>query len=212
MPIRWQTFFFFFLIWGIQKKHSAYFSPFMWSMWFFWEVYLFDCTGNHHPLRSGPEHKLPRVLPPQYDLLNQHPPVRRVTIFVQNLRRHSFNEQSFSNNKRWKSFSPRFNFEDLIFWGISNFQSQVGEWGRGSHYPWDEKKAPGEETVGEGRAVLWGEDKHHKNCKCCPRHSLFKGHNVIVDIVVLNCQKWNQGLKCQVSGHKWLGSLFEGVL
>ena len=22
--------------------------------------------------------------------------------------------------------------------------------------------------------------KHRKNCKCCPRHSLFKGHNVIV--------------------------------
>ena len=29
--------------------------------------------------------------------------------------------------------------------------------------------------------------KHRKNCECCPHHSLFKGHNVIVNIVVLNC-------------------------
>ena len=43
--------------------------------------------------------------------------------------------------------------------------------------------------------------KHCKNCKCCPRHSLFKGHKVIVDIVVLNCQQCNQCLKCQVSSH-----------
>ena len=48
--------------------------------------------------------------------------------------------------------------------------------------------------------------KHHKNCECCPRHSLFKGHKVIVestinnvDIVVLNCQQCNQCLKCQVT-------------
>ena len=34
--------------------------------------------------------------------------------------------------------------------------------------------------------------KHCKNWECCPRHSLFKGHNVIVNIVVLNCQKQNQ--------------------
>ena len=27
--------------------------------------------------------------------------------------------------------------------------------------------------------------KHRKNCECCPRHSLFKGHNVNVNIVVL---------------------------
>ena len=52
--------------------------------------------------------------------------------------------------------------------------------------------------------------KHHKSCECCPRHSLFKGHNVIVNIVVLNCQKCDQCLKCQVSGHKSLGLLFEG--
>ena len=31
--------------------------------------------------------------------------------------------------------------------------------------------------------------KHGKNCECCPRHSLFKGHKVIVNIVVLNCQQ-----------------------
>ena len=41
--------------------------------------------------------------------------------------------------------------------------------------------------------------KHRKNCECCPRHSLFKGHNVIVNIVVLNCQKCNQCLKCQLT-------------
>ena len=102
-------------------------------MWF-WEVYLFDCTGSHHPLRSGPEHKLPRVLPPQYDLLNQYPPVWRVTIFVQNLRRHSFNEQSFSNNDKTR-FPPWINFEDLILWGISNLQSQVGGVGKGEPLP-----------------------------------------------------------------------------
>ena len=27
--------------------------------------------------------------------------------------------------------------------------------------------------------------KHRKNCKCCPCHTLFKGHKVIVYIVVL---------------------------
>ena len=54
--------------------------------------------------------------------------------------------------------------------------------------------------------------KHRKNCECCPRHSLFKGHNVIANIVVLNCQKCNQCLKCQVSGHKCLGLIFESVL
>ena len=52
--------------------------------------------------------------------------------------------------------------------------------------------------------------KHRKNCECCPRHSVFKGHNEIVNIVVLNCQKCNQCLKCQVSAHKSLGLLFEG--
>ena len=40
------------------------------------------------------------------------------------------------------------------------------------------------------------------------RHSLFKGHNVIGNIVVLNCQQCNQCLKCQVSGHKSLGLLW----
>ena len=54
--------------------------------------------------------------------------------------------------------------------------------------------------------------KHRKNCECCPRHSLFKGHNVIVDIVVLNCQKCIQCHKCQVSCHKSLGLLFEEVV
>ena len=45
-------------------------------------------------------------------------------------------------------------------------------------------------------------DKHRKNCECCPRHSLFKSHTVIVYYVVLNCQQSNQCLKCQVSGHR----------
>ena len=49
--------------------------------------------------------------------------------------------------------------------------------------------------------------KHRKTCECCPRHSLFKGHNVNVNIVVLNCQKCDQCLKCQVSSHKSLGLL-----
>ena len=41
--------------------------------------------------------------------------------------------------------------------------------------------------------------KHRKNCECCPLHSLFKGHNVNFNIVVLNCQKCNQCLRSQVS-------------
>ena len=53
-------------------------------------------------------------------------------------------------------------------------------------------------------------DKHRKNCECCRHHSLFKGHNVNINIVVLNYQKWNQCLKCQVSGYKSLGLLFDG--
>ena len=40
--------------------------------------------------------------------------------------------------------------------------------------------------------------KHRKNCECCCHHSLFKGHKVIVNNVVLNCQQCNQCLKCQV--------------
>ena len=44
--------------------------------------------------------------------------------------------------------------------------------------------------------------KHHKNCECCPYHSLFKGHKVVVNNVFLNSQQCNQCLKCQVSGHK----------
>ena len=44
--------------------------------------------------------------------------------------------------------------------------------------------------------------KHRKNCECCHHHSVFKGHNVIVHILVLNCQKCNQRLKSQISGHK----------
>ena len=38
--------------------------------------------------------------------------------------------------------------------------------------------------------------KHRNNRECCP---VAQGHNVIVHIVVLNCQKCNQCLKCQVS-------------
>ena len=45
-------------------------------------------------------------------------------------------------------------------------------------------------------AVKANSIKHRKNCECCHHHSLFKGHNVIVHIVVLNCQKCNQCLKC----------------
>ena len=61
------------------------------------------------------------------------------------------------------------------------------------------------------KCVIW-KSKHRKNCECCPRHPLIKGHNVIVNIVVLNCQKNNQCLKSQVSGHKYRGLPFEGVL
>ena len=33
----------------------------------------------------------------------------------------------------------------------------------------------------------------------CPRHSLFKGHKVIVNNVVLNCQQFNQCLNLATS-------------
>ena len=63
---------------------------------------------------------------------------------------------------------------------------------------------------------LWtnaaNQNLNRKNCECCPRHSLFKGHNEIVDIVVLNCKKCIQWHKCQVSGNKFLGLLFEEVV
>ena len=39
---------------------------------------------------------------------------------------------------------------------------------------------------------MWPKIKHRKNCECCPCPSLFKGHKVIVSIVVLNCQQCNQ--------------------
>ena len=45
-----------------------------------------------------------------------------------------------------------------------------------------------------------------------PCHSFFKGHNVIVNTFVHNCQKCNQCLKCQVSGHKSSQSLFANSL
>ena len=49
--------------------------------------------------------------------------------------------------------------------------------------------------------LWWYLLKDRKNCECCHK-SAFKGHNVIVHIVVLNCQKCNQCPKCQVSGNK----------
>ena len=51
--------------------------------------------------------------------------------------------------------------------------------------------------------------KHRKNCECCHHHSVFKGHNAIVHIVVLNCQECNQCLKCQVSGHKKIPKIWK---
>ena len=43
-------------------------------------------------------------------------------------------------------------------------------------------------------------EKHRKNYECCPRHSLFKSHNVIFNMVFLNFQKCNQCFDCLVSG------------
>ena len=51
--------------------------------------------------------------------------------------------------------------------------------------------------------------KHRKNCECCHHHSLFKGHNVNVTTVVLNCQKCNQCHKCQVSGFLNVMKIFQ---
>ena len=69
---------------------------------------------------------------------------------------------TYCNDKHIASIGNWINLKDLMIWGISNFRSQVGEWGRGSHCPRDEKKALWEETVGEGRSVSWGEDRHTK--------------------------------------------------
>ena len=41
--------------------------------------------------------------------------------------------------------------------------------------------------------------------------TLYSRVTMIVNIVVLNCQKCNQCLKCQISAHKSIGLLFEGV-
>ena len=38
--------------------------------------------------------------------------------------------------------------------------------------------------------------KHRNNCECCHHHSVFKGHNAIVHIVVLNCQKCKEVINC----------------
>ena len=37
--------------------------------------------------------------------------------------------------------------------------------GKGSHYPGEEKKAPGEEIVGERRAVLWANKFNTRGAK-----------------------------------------------
>ena len=76
----------------------------------------------------------------------------------------------------------------------------------------DDERTNKRQTVKIELLSQWKLEAEFRNCECCPRHSLFKGHNVNVNIVVLNCQKCNQCLKCQVSGHKSLGLLFEGVL
>ena len=69
--------------------------------------------------------------------------------------------------------------------------------------------AGGELLAEQLQSVKWAKDNLPENIERIanvPRHSFFKGHNVNVNIVVLNCQK------CQVSGLKSLGLLFEGVL
>ena len=44
--------------------------------------------------------------------------------------------------------------------------------------------------------------KHRKNSKCCHHHSVFKCHNIIFHIVVLNCQMCYLCLMFQVTGHQ----------
>ena len=72
----------------------------------------------------------------------------------------------------------------------------------GAGTPWSETY-----NVCHSSAPWWGWlwckwEKHRKNCECCHHHSLFKGHNVIVHIVVFNCQKCNQCLNSQVSSFR----------
>ena len=79
-----------------------------------------------------------------------------------------------------------------------SLDTAAGENGRGearsqgvpSSLPYtNQSKKPDNQLLGE--PII----KHRKNCVCCPCHSLFKGHKVIVNIVVLNRQQCNQCLK-----------------
>ena len=85
-------------------------------------------------------------------------------------------------------------------------------WGKYKpHYLFLPEPNPAYQPIGTVRSLNSFQlyKKQRKNCECCPRYSLFKGHNVIVNIVVLNCRNCQ---KCQVWGHKSPGLLFDGVV
>ena len=112
------------------------------------------------------------------------------------------------------SWSPKIQPSNLAGPSISPKETLCFSW-TSLHRPFEWiQTSLGSPFLIETSQLCWrsSEEKHRKNCECCPRHSLIRGHNVIVNIVVLNCQKCNQCLKCQVSYHKSLGLFFEGVL
>ena len=108
------------------------------------------------------------------------------------------------NESKWSKLWSMIKFPNLTYWRET----------QASHPWWPPRSRPGGCSRGGSRRCSWSsrasfksmlsarKSKHRKNCECCHHHSLFKGHNVIVHIVVLNCQKCNQCLKCHVSGHK----------
>ena len=91
----------------------------------------------------------------------------------------------------WASFKKITGHNFIFYW--ASFQHLFGGFGRvsiprtlaaGFH-----KRVPPAHTLGKPTCK-----KHRKNYECCHHHSVFKGHNVIVHIVVLNCQNCSQSM------------------
>ena len=119
--------------------------------------------------------------------------------------KHSVREFAFR-----KSDFGKLAFRSLL---LESFKKSCFE--RTSGEPAFREHAFGESAFGElsnnyrQKPLFFHENKkHRKNCKCCPLHSLFNGHIVSVNTVLLNCQKCNLCLKCPISGQKSLGYLF----
>ena len=130
MPTRWRTIFLL-LFWEHQKKYSAYFPPFMWSIRYFWKVYLFDCYRESPSILTGTRTQTSTNTSLPIWLTQQALLSRMLDYFVHfctnSSRRHSTKKDSLKIINSKKGFPCWINFKAvLILWGISNFQSQVG--------------------------------------------------------------------------------------